>query len=455
MNRQNEPDVIVVGAGASGIYAAKLLKENGLRPIVIEAQASLGGRLKSHQITENFHIELGGQWLAKAGQRRFSALLNKNGFLKNTNFSKGLMVYSNGDMIQHLKEKEVPLSLLAKLDSLRFIWTLHFLLQSISVKKPWRDGDLDKISLHDWLRKKLCTSESRKFWSNTFEQGLCCDIGNISALEGLCNAKSLGGLKYLENADHYYFGEGLQNLFFKIARDHDLEILMNEPITQLTQTNDGVRVVTQKREIKSKYVIVTVPPQTYRNIRFEPELPKDFKSMICDYVQGHVTKVIAVYRRPWWRDKGFSGMITSPTAPFDFVIDSSPANPDVGVLVGIVTGPRSKKLKFQTTDQLKEIFTEHIKKSFGFSERPTEFLHFDWNNTKYSMGGYSSRRRIHQWMTGKDCLQKPLERIYFAGTETALEWRGYIEGALESGERQAYKVLSEFNKQQSDLTSPN
>jgi monoamine oxidase len=71
------------------------------------------------------------------------------------------------------------------------------------------------------------------------------------------------------------------------------------------------------------------------------------------------------------------------------------------------------------------------------------------------MGGYSSRRKINQWMTGKDCLQKPLERIYFAGTETALEWRGYIEGALESGERQAYKVLSEFNKQQSDLTSPN
>jgi monoamine oxidase len=73
---------------------------------------------------------------------------------------------------------------------------------------------------------------------------------------------------------------------------------------------------------------------------------------------------------------------------------------------------------------------------------PISFNYFNWGDYKYALGAYSERRAINQWTKAKDCLQQPFQRVYFAGTETALEWRGYVEGALESGERQGQKIAT-------------
>ncbi|MEQ2245003.1 hypothetical protein ILYODFUR_023014, partial [Ilyodon furcidens] len=52
-------------------------------------------------------------------------------------------------------------------------------------------------------------------------------------------------------------------------------------------------------------------------------------------------------------------------------------------------------------------------------------------------------------------LREPVGRLYFAGTETASEWSGYMEGAVQAGERAAREVLASMGKiHQSQINQP-
>jgi len=66
-----------------------------------------------------------------------------------------------------------------------------------------------------------------------------------------------------------------------------------------------------------------------------------------------------------------------------------------------------------------------------------------WNDDPHSLGGYASRRGIGGWGTAPD-LFAPVQRVHFAGSETATEWRSFMEGALQSAERAVKEVLDEL-----------
>ena len=65
----------------------------------------------------------------------------------------------------------------------------------------------------------------------------------------------------------------------------------------------------------------------------------------------------------------------------------------------------------------------------------------DWSSDPWSRGGYASHRGIGTWASAPD-LFAPVGALHFAGTETATEWRGFMEGALESGERAASEIIT-------------
>ncbi|NBV99923.1 MAG: NAD(P)/FAD-dependent oxidoreductase [Proteobacteria bacterium] len=93
-NIPNSPyDVCVVGAGAAGIYACKLLQEQGKSFICLEARSRVGGRVYSQKLANGNHIELGAQWLAESGQTRFARLVKEYKYKRLVNFQDGLTVF--------------------------------------------------------------------------------------------------------------------------------------------------------------------------------------------------------------------------------------------------------------------------------------------------------------------------------------------------------------------------
>lgn len=437
-----DADVLVIGAGAAGIFAAKTLKENGLRPLILEATDRVGGRVMSQSVGNGHFVELGAQWLAAQGQERLSALAQRYRYRRLSNPAEGNSVFLRGERREVSTASEPPMSILGKLDAYRFALSVDRMLQRQPVEAPWKLPALDSLSVDAWLDSALWTDDSKRLWRNTIEQGLCCDLQSVSAAEVLNNLKSIGGLELLGGADAFYFSEGLQNLFVRLVADESLEVLLRSPVTEVRQSDTGVVVHVGSRRFTAAHAIVAVPPQVLKRIAFQPELPPPLATLAGSVVNGSVVKVVAVYDAPWWRGRGFRGMVLSPTETFDLVIDSSKPDSPLGILVGLVSGPRTASLRGRTAVELSETFEAFVRRAFGATEKMRAFHHMDWNTHPFIEGGYSSRRSLNQWVAAADVLQRPHGRLYFAGTETALQWRGYIEGALESGERQARAILA-------------
>jgi len=430
-------DVAIVGAGAAGIIAAEVLVKKGLKVCVLEARDRIGGRLKSVKTNSGVFVELGGQWLAMSGQKRLEALVKRYKYEHFINTTKGYVFSEDLNGLQKLPKGSIPLSFVGKIDSLRFKYYISKKIRDVNLGNIQKNKGLDQIDIQSWLNNNLWTKDSREYWRILFEQALCCEISNVSVLEGLLNLSSIGGLDKLENADHFYFSYGLSNLFSNIVKDNYIEVRYNSEITHINQDQDSVTLRGSFGEIKSKFALVAVPPQVFSQISFEPKLSEDLDKVIHSFQQGNVVKVVAVYDKSWWRDMGNSGLIQSQVGPFDFIIDSSFPNLQEGVLVGLAVSTYAKKLENLSDSEIKEKFIEQVNRIHRASYQPTEIHCMNWNKEYHSLGGFSSRRKIGDWSLFEDILTLPEGRVYFAGTESAREWRGYIEGALESGERQA------------------
>ena len=162
---------------------------------------------------------------------------------------------------------------------------------------------------------------------------------------------------------------------------------------------------------------------------------------------GRVVKNIIVYDRAWWRDAGLSGTADTPGERISFLVDASNDAGRPGILVALATGPHAESLSQMDDATRKVTVVSHVQRVFGGSRnsltQPTHFFSMDWTSEPWSLGGYASRRAVDQWTDQKDTLSASRGPIHFAGTETATEWRSYMEGALQSAERASAEVIDE------------
>ena len=158
-------------------------------------------------------------------------------------------------------------------------------------------------------------------------------------------------------------------------------------------------------------------------------------------------KLIAVFPTPWWRNRGLTGFVSSfggPSGALEIseVADLSHSTGN-GVLAGFVTGPQAEVICEKSLEELKTGFVEFLSASLGpLDEEILSFHYHNWISDENSLGGYLSTPGMGQWKKLPEGFLPKTGRISFAGTEYAHQWRGYMEGALESGERAAAAVLA-------------
>jgi phytoene dehydrogenase-like protein len=151
-------DVCVVGAGAAGIYACKLLQEQGKSFICLEARSRVGGRVYSQKLANGNHIELGAQWLAESGQTRFARLVKEYKYKPLVNFQDGLTVFLRDNQKQLLEDGVFPFSSLGELDAYRVgrrIQQLTKKIGSIYTHIRANEQDIKTGNLNDMIKHNL------------------------------------------------------------------------------------------------------------------------------------------------------------------------------------------------------------------------------------------------------------------------------------------------------------
>jgi monoamine oxidase len=245
-----------------------------------------------------------------------------------------------------------------------------------------------------------------------------------------------------DDAQRAYFVGGSQRLSAGLAAALGERMLLGTPVRSVSQDADGVTVEADTGEWRARRAVVALPPLVTSAIEFAPALPAARQALVQRFPMGAATKVIALYERPFWREQGFSGEVASDRAAFGVTLDGTKPGGQAA-LVAFIEGAPARAWSTRPVDERHRAILDGLAGFFGPEAlEPSAYVEQDWTVEPFTRGcsaGFATCGALSRF---GPALREPVGRIHWAGTETAREWFGYMEGALESGERVAREILS-------------
>jgi monoamine oxidase len=204
-----------------------------------------------------------------------------------------------------------------------------------------------------------------------------------------------------------------------------------------------VTAVTPKGEWRGRYAVVTAPPPLASRIQYDPPMPALRDGLTQRMPMGCVIKVHVAYARPFWRERGLTGLVLSDRTEFGPWFDHSPRKGPGGGLVGFFDGGPAQRWADRPPQERRAKVLEDIALYFGEAAlTPVDYLEEVWTQAPTHRGGYVAAPGPGVITAFGPALLAPVGRIHWAGTETAEAWVRYIDGAIRSGERVAQEVGS-------------
>lgn len=450
MNGDRTRDVIVVGAGLAGLCAARKLKEAGKSVTVLEARDRVGGRTLSHGLANDI-IDLGAQWIGP-DQKRIAKLAAELGVQTFPQYHQGKKVLEDSRGVSHQDDFIKAIPILSQLDLKFAVDRFDRYGNSVPLEAPntaARAAEWDAHSVESWKQRHTWTQGARMVIDGVTRMVFAAEPQEISFLYFLFYLRSGKGFEALSEvqngAQQDRFKGGSQQLSIKLAEPLGDDLVLNTPARGVQQTPQGVEVRTDWGAHNAAYAIIAIPPALAARIEYDPPMPPNRDQLTQRMPMGSVIKCIAAYDKPFWRDRGLSGESFSETGPIAATFDDSPEDGAQGALVGFMVGRDARAWTGADPDKRREAVLEHFARLFGDEARkPTEYIDQDWPAETWSRGCYEGFMPPGVMTAYGDALRAPVDRIHWAGTETALEHTGYMDGAIESGYRAADEVLERF-----------
>lgn len=446
-------DVIVVGAGYAGLSAALELKKHGLETLLLEARDRVGGRIWSKKLDQGPTIDIGGQWIGPT-QYLMQELVKQYDI-------PVFDTYDEGKNIVFLKEKlstysgVIPSVDIVSLLNLDYVLKkINRLSKEVNLESPWNTPgaeQLDSQTLATWMDRHFISDKAKFLFKVGVETVFACEPSEISLLHALYYAKSGDNMDVLisipNGAQQTRFVNGAQSLCEAMLADSRAGIRYEQPVHTIRQHSDSVACVTDNLEVQAKAVIVTLPPALAGRIRYEPALPPLRDQLTQRLPMGTVVKCFAVYDKPFWRERGFSGQVVSDWDPVNVTFDNSPADGSCGILLAFIEAGNARRYIQLPEAERRAIILERFARYFGpEAASPLDFFDKTWADEPYSRGCYVGNMTPGGWTQYGEWLRKPCDRIHWAGTETAVKWNGYMDGAVDSGRRAVGEVLGYFGQ---------
>lgn len=445
MHNINDVDVVIVGAGLAGLAAALELKKKNYSFVVIEARNRYGGRLHSIVTDNGVTIDLGAQWVG-SNHKRLKRLIADFDLHTTPTYTKGKTIFQVSGKKRNGKGKIPPLSPIGLLDMLNLKRKINKLIKQIPAKTPWTSlvaHELDKQTIDSFIQTNMFSQEGRTFYGMVVEEALCAKLYEVSALNLLWCIKTTDSGNYLLEAENEWIVEGAQVLADRIAESLGNNIIYHSPVEQIIYDKDFAIVHTANNCWKAQKVIIAIPPNLSTRIKFSPPLPAQRIQLSDRAGLASVIKMIFVYEQPFWRKDGLNGKVYSDQSPVKLIMDSSPPHGRKGVLTVLITGECARLMGTMEASTRQQKVIKALVYFFGTkASHPQSVYEKNWSEDEWTRGGYGTHFATGVLTQFGTALTEPVSSLYWAGTETATEWRTYMEGAVQSGQNIAIEVIS-------------
>jgi len=340
----NHSDVIIIGAGLTGLTIAYLLKNQNINVQILEARDRIGGRILTKYKDGTVPMDMGATWLGR----------------------------KHSHLNQLLKELDIDV----------FIQEMG----STAVYEP--------ISTSPPQLVQLPPNSDPSF-------------------------RIKGGSSALINALFEHLDEN--------------QIHYNQVVKSIEEDGEKLLVKTEKEQFESSIVLSTLPPFLLsETIKIEPALPNNVSSIAqqTHTWMGESIKIGLEYKEPFWRADNLSGTIVSNVGPIPEMYDHSNQEESYYGLIGFLNGAYFSVTKEERIslimNQLAKYFGNKAKNYISYEEKV-------WRREPYTFSNYHSSILPHQ-NNGHPLFRQAYlnNKFYIAGAETAANFPGYMDGAVQS-----------------------
>ncbi|STZ24003.1 flavin-containing monoamine oxidase aofH [Mycolicibacterium aichiense] len=438
-------DVVVIGAGFAGLAAARELVKHGHEVLVLEGRDRVGGRSSTASLA-GVPVDLGGTFVGPT-QDAVLALATELGCPTEPTYSEGANLIRWRGKVRSYRGTIPRLGLLRLVDIARIQWQVERLGRNVDITKPWASPSakkLDGTTLGGWLHSVGAGASSRDLLAVMSRVTWGAEPDQVSMLHAVRYVKAAGGLDRMLDvvggAQQDHFPGGTQQIAEAMAAELGDRVRLNAIATRIEWSDDAVAVTSSAGVVEARRVIVAIPPAHRLNIDVAPPPPIGYQQLAQSWPQGALSKAYAAYPRPFWRDKGLSGQALSDVGPVFITFDVSPGDDGPGILLGFAD---SRGFDALDAEERRKRALACFSALFGpDAENPIDYLDHCWGAETFAPGGPTAAVPPGAWTEFGHLLREPVGPLHWAGTETADEWTGFLDGAVRSGRRAAAEVVA-------------
>lgn len=416
-------DVLIVGAGAAGLAAARLLKDSGCAALILEARTRIGGRIHTDTQFADFPIELGAEFI-----HGDNAITH--------------------DLVMRAGLTTIPV---ARMNNLWWAAPEHQALPRAQLPPALRDTITDLLS--DYARLKdaelpvdLSLADYLHGWSDE-----ALEMADVLLAQTCCAAlESLSCHDLIREMQRDHAGhsearirEGYAALLDWYSRD--LSIRFNTPVEEIRWNAEGVTVLASNEAFRARACLITVPISILQKgfIRFDPPLSEDRHKAIAAFQMESATKLIYRFREQLWPDDltyMAHGGVTARWWTPGYQRHGMP------VLCTYITARRAADADACSPES---ILSTGLNELSSLLQIPLKEVHdqcvdacrVSWAMERYTLGGYAHLSPGSA--DARPALAAPEGRVlFFAGEATAFDTNPQtVHGALESGWRASRECL--------------